>query len=162
MNILETLVSKFLYNWILLYFAISLVPFWLALSLQLETLLLSMADYSESIDVHIDNIMEQNGVNIYLVSSTAATFIYLIPTVWVMLVQIIGNISGSAFMNMVAGAAVVGQSGAQATTQGMFNTGKDLSRYARGKMGNNSKGSNDAGSGGNAGGLNARLPNRPG
>lgn len=157
---------KFLYNWILLYFAISLVPFWLALSLQLETLLLSMADYSESIDVHIDNIMEQNGVNIYLISSTAATFIYLIPTVWVMLVQIIGNISGSAFMNMVAGAAVVGQSGAQATTQGMFNTGKDLSRYTRGKMGKNNDGSNQdrsfGNAGGNGGGLSTRLPNRPG
>lgn len=150
--------GKFIYNWILLYFAISLVPFWINVALQFETMLLSMSDYSESITVHLDNIMEQNGVNIYLVSSTAATFVYLLPTIWIMLIQIIGNVGGSAFMNMVAGAAVVGQTGSQATVQGMLNTGKGLTNMGINQLGKNSKsglgqapqGMNNTNMGGNA------------
>jgi hypothetical protein len=136
--------GKFIYNWVLLYFAISLVPLWINIALQFETLLLSMADYSESVTVHLDNIMEQNGVNIYLLSSTASTFVYLLPTIWIMLVQIIGNIGGSAFMNMVAGAAVVGQSGSQATVSGMLSTGRGLTRGGLGSFGNSMGGGSNS------------------
>lgn len=103
---------KFIYHWCLLYFAISLVPFWLSVGMHLETMLLSMSDYQASIIQQAGDIVSGNGVDVFLISSTAATFKYLIPVIWIMLVQMIGNISGSSFMNMVAGAAVAGQSGA--------------------------------------------------
>jgi hypothetical protein len=120
---------KFLYNWILLYFSVSLVPYWVNVGLQLETILLSMADYNESISKHISNLTDLTleGSNLYLISATASTFVYMLPVLWVVLVQMVGNVAGSIFMNLVAGAAIAGQAGAQATQQTLVNTGSKAS-----------------------------------
>ncbi|MGR5296964.1 hypothetical protein ACPV5U_19115 [Vibrio mediterranei] len=110
---------KFLFNWCLLYFSVSLVPFWLNFGMLMETLMLSMSDYSDSLTAHAMNLY-QGGVDAYkpyLVSTTSSMFVYLIPIIWIMLVQIVGNVAGSAFMTIVAGAAVVGQQGAELVTQ---------------------------------------------
>lgn len=102
----------FLYNWTLLYFSITLAPFWMNVGIQIETILLSMSNYSDSLWSHALNTVSQSNTDMYIVGGTAATFVYLTPIIWVMLVQIIGNIAGSMFMNMVSGAAIVGQTGA--------------------------------------------------
>lgn len=109
----------FIYNWTLLYFSITMAPFWMNVGIQIETILLSMSNYSDSLWSHAMNVASSvesgytNGkAEMYIIGGTAATFVYLTPIIWVMLVQIIGNIAGSAFMNMVSGAAIVGQTGA--------------------------------------------------
>ncbi|MFL7013577.1 conjugal transfer protein TraG N-terminal domain-containing protein [Enterovibrio norvegicus] len=118
---------KFLYNWTLLYFSISLVPLWTSLGIQIETLLLSLSNYSGALSSHLLNVKSGSDMQMYLVSSTAATFVYLIPVIWVMLVQIVGNIAASSFMNAVAGAAIVGQSGGDAVNTTIEDTSRKVS-----------------------------------
>lgn len=108
--------AKFIFHWSLFYFSITFSAFFLNVGIQLESLLLSLANYSSSLLAHTMNNDSAGVENAYLVSAAAATFVYLIPVIWVMLVQIIGNISASSFMNAVAGGAMVGDAGAKATT----------------------------------------------
>ncbi|EGR4213369.1 conjugal transfer protein TraG N-terminal domain-containing protein [Vibrio metoecus] len=114
----------FIFNWSLFYFAITLTPFWLNVGQQIETLLLSLINYSDSLASHALNVYEGSDRDMYLVTSIASTFVYMTPVVWVMLVQIIGNISASTFMNAVSSGAVVGQTGAEKGIGAMSDAGK--------------------------------------
>ncbi len=153
---------KFLFNWCLLYFSVSLVPFWLNFGMLMETLMLSMSDYSDSLIAHAMNLYDggADAYKPYLVSTTSAMFVYLIPIIWIMLVQIVGNVAGSAFMTVVAGAAVVGQQGAELVTKAIQESAEkavDRAMASKGgpsvpgfNMGSSSTGSSSSGvSGGN-------------
>lgn len=173
LTVISGLSYKFLFNWFLLYFSVTLVPFWLNIGLQIETLLLSLSNYSDSLLSHAMNVRDGIDMETYLVSSTSATFVYLVPVIWVMLVQIIGNIAASSFMNAVAGAAIVGQTGADVMGDGANKVadaaGDSLGKYLRGKQswgtpntnwspeGGGGKGMSIAGGGSSAPGITNKL-----
>ncbi|MDF9399158.1 conjugal transfer protein TraG N-terminal domain-containing protein [Vibrio sp. 1180_3] len=142
LTVLSGYSGKFLYNWVLLYFSISLTPFWLNLATHLETILLSLSDYSESIVTHASNIKSGTDMQMYLIATTSAMFVYIIPIIWIMLVQMVGNIAGSSFMTLIAGAAVVGQTGGEA----LASLGqKGAEAGIRGSSGNGSNDNDDIG-----------------
>lgn len=101
------------YSWILLYFAVTLVPFWTNFGVQMETLLLSLASYNETVWSTNLNGSNPTGPLIHVLGTAASMFVYIIPMTWVVLVQIVGNIGASALVNAMSGSTDPGQTGTQ-------------------------------------------------
>lgn len=114
---------KVIFNWTVFYFSVTMAQFWLALGGQVETLLLALLNRGGSVMDSITALVSQS--DSYLVTSIAATFVYMTPVIWIMIVQILANISATSMMNAVASSAVVGQVGAESLFR---STNKAVSR----------------------------------
>lgn len=116
---------KVIFNWSVFYFSVTMSQFWLALGGQVETLLLALLNRGTSLLDHAAVVFQPGMSDSYLVTSIAATFVYMTPVIWIMIVQILANISATTMMNAVASSAVVGQVGAESFFK---NTNKAASR----------------------------------
>lgn len=120
---------KVIYSWILAYFSVTLIPFWLNFAVQLQTILLSLGSYNEyksSIDT---GVADTTFTSTHLLGTTANMFVYVIPMVWIVLVQIVGNIGASVVTNALSGSTQAGQAGAKQLEELQKGVSKGADRY---------------------------------
>lgn len=125
---------KVIYHWSVFYFAITMSQFWITVGTQIETLLLSLLSTSHSVIERSSDVLGNGYSESLLVTSIAYSFVYITPIVWVMMIQIVAQVSAIAMTGAIGSAANIGGSGAQV----IFNRTKELASrtrkgFARGK-----------------------------
>lgn len=103
---------KFVYHWSLLYFSVTMVPYFLNLGILLDSILSSLADSSLA-SKSLENLSVGGGISSLLVTSTASTFTYVIPIIWLLLVQVAGAFAAAAMAGILEGLGESGAIGAQ-------------------------------------------------
>ena len=130
---------KVMYSWILLYFAVTLVPFWLNFAVQLQSILMSLSSFSEFSNAVATNTTDTTFTSTHLMNATANLFVYIVPMVWMILVQIVGNIGASVVNSAISSSTDGGAKGAEyaeGTAQGLGKlAAKNSAKYTGNKIG---------------------------